>query len=360
MELVENKMKASYFQNEVITSDMFNEAVDGRLDYTDMDTLNTVCSINEADRAAVLTSLTSKLYDSIVDKVDEIDFGSIATSKGDITKIENYEQLLDTIQVLRQIITEYHQDTAPVDTVIDAIANIRNMKAIWVKGYQMNLSLPIITYQSMTMACVSSISLLIATSIEFIKNTSDEEFKISLDRTAYNRTKDNLLYSNLKKFNESCKDGSMEKIMQYTISTKTKNFSGAGIVAGGTSVVFLIIKVLIPMIRECIYFFYHARQSASDYFAVQADLLQVNANNLQYSTDISDEDKAVIFNKQNGIADKFRKFSNVLSIKFKKAENDTHKKIKSDDSHKYKISDLTDEKLDSADLGDAQGHSGLF
>lgn len=358
MELLNGKMSASYFQGEIITSDMFNEAVDGRLDYTDMDTLNTVCSINEADRAAVLTSLTSKLYDSIVDKVDDIDFGSIASSKGDITKIENYEQLLDTVQVLRQIITEYHQDTEPVDVVIDAIANIRDMKPLWVKGYQMNLSMPIITYQSMTLACVSSISLLIATSIEFIKDTSSTDYKIALDKTAYNKTKDNLLYVNLKRFNQSCKDGSMEKIMQYVISTKVKNFAGAAAIAGGTSVVFLIIKVLIPIIRECIYFFYHARQSASDYFAVQADLLQVNANNLQYSADISDEDKAVIYSKQNNIAGKFRKFSNVLSIKFKKAENDTHKTIKSDDTHKYKISDLTDEKLDSADI--EPGRTGLF
>ena len=91
------KYDDSVFRGVVIGKSDFDSLMSENMDLTDMETLNTICSINEADRAAVLTSLTSKLYDNIVDKVDAIDFGSIASSKGDITTIENYERLLDCI-----------------------------------------------------------------------------------------------------------------------------------------------------------------------------------------------------------------------------------------------------------------------
>ena len=181
-------MDASMFNGVYISKNEFDDIVSENMDLSDMQTLNTICSINEADRAAVLTSLTSKLYDNIVDKVDDIDFGSIETSKGDITKIENYERLLECIELMRSIVKEYHQDTDCIDVVADAVTNIRSRTKLWEKCYQMNLELPIITYQTMTMACVSSISLLIATSIEFIKNTDGSTYAIALDKVAFNKT----------------------------------------------------------------------------------------------------------------------------------------------------------------------------
>ena len=100
------KYDPSVFNGVAINKKDFDAIVSENMDLQDSATLNTICSINEADRAAVLTSLTSKLYDNIVDKVDDIDFGSIATSRGDITKIENYERLLDCIELMRSIVKE--------------------------------------------------------------------------------------------------------------------------------------------------------------------------------------------------------------------------------------------------------------
>lgn len=342
-------MEASMFNGVYISKNEFDDIVSENMDLSDMQTLNTVCSINEADRAAVLTSLTSKLYDNIVDKVDDIDFGSIETSKGDITKIENYERLLECIELMRSIVKEYHQDTDCIDVVADAVTNIRSRTKLWEKCYQMNLELPIITYQTMTMACVSSISLLIATSIEFIKNTDGSTYAIALDRVAFNKTSHNLLYVNLKKFNQACKSGQIDAMIDHCIKMNAKQFAGtvASMVGTGAAIV-LLLKMLVPTLRELVFFFYHAGQSVSDYFAIQADLLEVNANNLMYKSNIPDEKKEQIYNKQTGIANKFRSVSNAFQVKMNKAGTSSARDIESQ-KRKYKISDLTDGKLDSDD-----------
>ena len=349
-ELMENgKYDPSVFNGVSINKKDFDAIVSEHMDLQDSATLNTICSINEADRAAVLTSLTSKLYDNIVDKVDDIDFGSIATSRGDITKIENYERLLDCIELMRSIVKEYHQDTEPIDVVSDAIANVRERTRLWEKSYAMNLELPIILYQSIVMACVSSISLLISTSIEFIKNTDDGTYTASLDKVAYNKTNVNLLYTNLKKFNTACKTKQIDDVVNQVISMNAKQFTGGiGVILGGGAAMVAIISLVVPMLRELVFFFYNAKQSVSDFFAVQADLLEVNANNVQYKSEIPDEKKSKIADRQNKIAGKFRNVSNAFAIKMKKAQKDADDSI-TKEKKKYKISDISDGKLDSDD-----------
>ena len=343
------KYDPSVFNGVSINKKDFDAIVSEHMDLQDSATLNTICSINEADRAAVLTSLTSKLYDNIVDKVDDIDFGSIATSRGDITKIENYERLLDCIELMRSIVKEYHQDTEPIDVVSDAIANVRERTRLWEKSYAMNLELPIILYQSIVMACVSSISLLISTSIEFIKNTDDGTYTAALDKVAYNKTNVNLLYTNLKKFNTACKTKQIDDVVNQVISMNAKQFTGGiGVILGGGAAMVAIISLVVPMLRELVFFFYNAKQSVSDFFAVQADLLEVNANNVQYKSEIPDEKKVKIADRQNKIAGKFRNVSNAFAIKMKKAQKDADDSI-TKEKRKYKISDVSDGKLDSDD-----------
>lgn len=344
----------SVLRGVLVNQKEFNQAMSENMDLSDMPTLNAICSIHEEDRAALLTSLTSKLYDNIVDKVDKIDFGTIATSRGDITKIENYEKLLECIELMRNIIKEYHQDTAPIDEVSDAVANVRDRTKLWTKCYAMNLELPIITYQTIVMAIVASISLLITTSIEYIKNSEDDTFDISLDRVAYNKTKNNLLYNDLKKFNAACKAGQIDAMIENVISTNSKQFAGTVVnaFAAGTAII-LILKMIVPMLRELVFFFFHAGQSISDYFAVQADLLEVNANNIQYKSNIPDEDKVKIYGRQTGIADRFRKISNTFAVKMNKAEKNAEKDI-SLAKKKYKIDEL------QPDTGDSDDSYGLF
>ena len=182
--------------NEV--SEVFREY----LDLSTLDNLRLVNRLNEASQNQFLVALTSKLYDKIQAKATKIDYSSVEYSRGDITKIQNYGQIVEALDILKRIVIEYHENPASVDTVIDAIKNLINMKRLFSKAFVIGSSLPILVYNNMAMAVVESTSFLISCCIEYIKDPGSETFGAALDKTAYQKTGQNLLFRSLADFNE--------------------------------------------------------------------------------------------------------------------------------------------------------------
>ena len=84
----------------------------------------------------------------------------------------------------------------------------------------MNVELGIVLYNTMVLSIVSSLSYLIATSIDFIKNPTDDIFQMSLDRVGYAKTTQSMLYNDLRKFNISCKKGEVDKTLDMLLSQR--------------------------------------------------------------------------------------------------------------------------------------------
>lgn len=329
---------------------MYDHIIGEHFDITDSETRRILLSIDEADQTQVLVSLTSKLYEAIVEKIDDIDFGDIPATKGDITKLPNYDKIVDCLQIMEDLITEMKQKPDSVITISNALENLKIRKAAFEKGFRLNLELPMLIYNTVALAIISSVSYMIATCIEFIKNPGDEGFDIALDKTALAKTKDHLLFENLKKFNDSCKKGDIDKALDYVISKNVKNFAGP--VSGttvfiATSAIMALVLSIVPIIRELIFFFYYSRTRVSNYFDVQADLLQMNAHNIEINGTQDKETKKKITSKQLGIAKIFRNVANALAIKGKTSETAATKEI-TNTAKKYKIEDVVDEMPDSA------------
>lgn len=320
-------------------------------DLSDSLTRKAIRHMNEADQTSVLTALTSKLYDNIVSKVDDIDYGDIPSSKGDITKLANYSKLRECVELLRGILNEFKQDTAPIDEIATAIANIETRKDLFERAFRHNVELPIMMYNNTVLTIIDAVSYMIATSIEFMKTPNRDSFQITLDKVAFAKTKSNLLYSNLKKFNKTCKSNDFDKAMEHVIQNRIKRLSeGAaaavigGVVAIGAAV--LLILNIIPILREMVFFFYYTRMRVSDFFDIQADLLQMNAYNVENNSTANDEQKERIVSKQLKIVELFRKMANKISFTGKKAEVETTKEITNTDK-KMKLNDVTKELPDS-------------
>lgn len=333
-----------------MTSRVYEDILMEYFDINDDYTRHTLLNINEADKTKVMESLTSKLYQSIMDKVDDIDFGSIPDSRGDITKIQNYDKLIECIGVIKSILVQYRQETTPVDTIQFAIENVQNRKDIFMKGFNYGLDLPIILYNTITLSIVSATSLIIATSIEFIKDAGSQSYQIKFDKVSYVKSRDNLLFQNLSKFNKACSTGEVDKCLDHVIKSGSKQLLGVdtlGIVSM-MAVVGIIVSI-IPIMRELIFFFYNTKQQASDYFTLQADLLQVNAEYVKQNSfsGKSDKERREIAKKQSKFADFFRKIGNGLAVDAKQAEAKAKKDLKNEDK-KYKLNDVTSDKLDSA------------
>lgn len=166
----------------------------------------------------LLAALTNALYDKIVSNVDKIDFGSIPRSRGDITKVEGFENTVECLNIMRKIAIEYKETPDIVDTVLGAINNVKERKAIFMKGFATNMEFPIMLYNLIVLSIEQSVSYMIAVCIQYIKDPDTGSMIAALDKVAYNNTKDNLLYEQLNKFNIGCStkqvDSAIEEVFK--------------------------------------------------------------------------------------------------------------------------------------------------
>ena len=364
------------------------------MDYSDINTVKQLGLLTEANQNQFLVSLTSRLYDKIQEKATKIDFSSVEMSRGDITKIQNYSSLMECLQIMRRIVLEYKQDPAPVDIVIRAEENLRERVRTFKKAFAIGTSLPILVYNTTALSIVESTSFLISVCIEYVKDPAMETFRMAVDTTAYNKTKQNLLFNTLQEFNKSCADRSLDNALNIVMSQAVVNREAADleecgdkieknhpfltdeeIEAGntvvvhdddcvvkegnlgtiisyaGTKALLWLGKIFIPIIRAIVYWFYLHKQKISDYYADQADLIQMNLMELQYRDDISEQQKREIIAKQSKIAERFRKRANEMSIDYMVAKKGADK-IANDEARKFKAEEVQSD--------DYSGYASIF
>ena len=304
-------------------------------DCRDQTTRRKLMAMTEAEHNSALTNLTSKLYDQIVKKTHSIDYGEIPKTKGDISKLSNYEDLMDTLGIIKGIVKEYKQNTKPIDDISVAIGNLSGRKDMFERAFRYDCELPMLMYNNLVMAVIAGTSFMITSCIEFIKAPRDETFIIQLDKVAYNKSKDALLYNSLAKFNKSCESGDFDKAMNMIIDKKIRKFTGIAVASGIVAGIIILVNI-IPILRELTYFFFYVKNSISDFFGVQADLLMMNAYNVQRNEALDADDKDEIVEKQLAIANKFRDISNKFAIDKKKAEVEATRDIEKS-GKKYKL-----------------------
>ena len=380
---------------------IINELLREHMDYSDQATVKRMSAIlNEANHQNLfLVALTSRLYDKIQEKATRIDFSTIEQSQGDITKIQNYRSMEECITIIKKIVEQYKESTVPVDTVIDAMNNVKSRTKMWKKAFAIGSSLPVLTYNTICMSIVESISFLISVCIEYIKTPGNDTFQMSLNTVAYNRTQQNLLFETLAKFNKSCKsrelDDAMNLVMSQAIANreaadiatqvapiakdhpflsddevssgslvvihdedekvekdKVQTEAGLGAILSyaGSKILLWIAKIFIPLIRQIIYYYYYHKQKISDYWADQAYLLQMNAANVMAREDLPEEKKRQIYANQMKIVERYRKRANEVSIDYTTSRKNAEK-LESDESKKFKAEEVEKDYDSEQDYG---------
>ena len=323
---------------------IYKQIVHEYFDIHDKETRQILLALDEADAGNTLNSLTGKLYEIIVDKVDDVDFGLIPQSKGDITKVDGIDKLIECLELISDIIIECKQDISPVQSIIDCIKNIQSRTSLFEKAYTLNLEIPILLYNTMVLSVFDATTYMITNVIDFIKDPNTESFQAVVNSNNLKKTKNALVMKNIGAFNVACKYGNVDKTIEYSISAKAKGFA---IGATSLTAVGVFIVAIIPIIRELIYLYYHARVTMNDYLSIQADLIQMNIAGLEMNDSIDPEKKARIIKKQANIVANMRKLANVIEVKEKKAENKTISTINSE-NRTYRFNEISDELPDSA------------
>ncbi len=303
-------------------------------DATDTPTRRHILSLDEAGKDEAAASLANKLYEMIVKRVEDIDYGTIPASKGDITKIAHFAEMKECLDTIRGILNHFNQKTDQVDTLDKAIQNFEDSKKTWEKAFAIQAELPCIFYNNMVLSIVTGVSLLISSSIEFIKDPTNSTFSISFDKVGYLKTKDKLLFKNLEKFNKAYAKGDIVKLMD-SINKSQRNVGESAfpdmieesmslaVIAGAltlTGTVVTLLSLVIPILHELTCLFFNMKQNISDYYDLQSQLVRFNAEQLKYDYTKTDAEIKKIYNKQIKIADRFKKMSNLFAVKINKAE----------------------------------------
>lgn len=311
-----------------------------QMDMEDYRTARLVYSLNEAQENALLLDLTNKLYKMIIDKVDDVEFGEIPNSRGDITRLKSYQQILDCIDVLRGIFKQYREDLEPVDVLGNAVSNLENHRDLFRQCFAAKIDLGIIMYNSMTLAVINGLSYMIAVCIEYIKDPKKSGMKIALNKAGVIKVKECLVYENLIKFNDSCSKGDVRNVLTPMIRMRAKNFIGglalgfkAALVFGG------VLLAIIPMIKDLVYFFFALRSRISTYLNVQADLLEMNAKELESSDIQTVDDKDKVIKRQLSIAKLFHQTADKIAVDVKQSETEANRELKQD-SKRYRIDEV--------------------
>jgi len=192
----------------------YDQLIKEHFDLADKDTRRFIVSLEDAGQEQLLSALSSALYDKIVSKVDDIDFGSIPVSRGDITKVDGFSGTEECLNIIRRLVLEYKQNPAIVDVVLTTIQNIKDRKGMFIKGFSLNSELPMLIYNMMVLSVERSTSLMIATSIEYVKDPKSSTPVQALNKVAYQRTMDDLLFKQLANFNNMCKSKDLDKLLE--------------------------------------------------------------------------------------------------------------------------------------------------
>ena len=365
-------------------------------DVSDNKTRSILLTVDEAGQENIIQHLANKLYNYIVSKVYNIDFGEIPVSKGDIKKIPNYQMIVDCINVLGQILENYKQPTDQIDTINIALHNMVDRRDMFMRAYRLNVEMPIVTYNTMALAIVSAVSLLIAAHIEFIKQNDNKGYTIAFDSASRGKTRNRLMFTNLVSFNKMCASGEFDRAMKYSIDNAAilkhesmlaeqgapepnptdeaaisvgsllasagsylasgglaaaKGIAAAAGVVGGAIVahpvvasivgVIGLILVFIKFIRWFVFNFYYYRTKFSDKLDMLSSFLYMNALNGQINLSKDESQKAKWIASQSKVADVCKSLADKLRVDFNTAEKQAEVEVKKLDSVKYTYDDVS-------------------
>ena len=319
---------------------VYNAVISEHMDLRDLDTIEELKVLDEAEQNSLLLSLTNKLYHMIVGKIDNVDFGDIPQSKGNIYNFSKHKQLRECVDTIHDIFVQYKEDTSAVDEIDHAISNLENNRDLFIASYAGGIEVGKMIYETTTLGIVQSISFMIAVTIEYVKLPANTGLKTIINKTGRAKVKDHIVYQSLVKFNEACSNGEIEKVLRPMIKTRTKNF--ATIVAGISMaiVIGIFASSIVNFLRDLVYFFYASRERMSTYLDIQANLLEMNAKELKDNKYIATEgDKDKVVRRQLSIAGMFHKVADKIAIDGKSAEITANKDIKAD-TKQYKIDEV--------------------
>lgn len=311
--------------------------------------------LTEAEQAVVNDRMVGNLYQSALKK-GHINFDRIPTSKGDIQRVDGYQNMVATLNILRGLSKKFGIVIPEIEVVEDAVNNIRMHKPLFDKGFRLEIDFLQTYYNTLVYACIESTSLILSSYVEYTRTVNNVEFRLRRGKGVYG----NVCLDSLVKFNKQVKDGSFVKFANGLISKGSENFLGGlganGIVAAGKTAIksaiaahpvaagvmgtIAVAAAIVPVIRELIYYFYESRMQVSEYLEQQKQFLEMNEFNLN-SSSMDAVKRNKILDKQRNVIGRMEKISDKIRVNQQVSNKSAAGKIKADNKE-YTLASVTD------------------
>lgn len=284
-----------------------------------------LAALTEAQNFTISDKMLAALYQACLNKYSIIDFGDIPSSKGDIDKLPKIKDIIETLNIIKQLAPEMEE----IKIIEETMNGLRQHKKEFILSYvqEQGTSLKMI-YETIVLSIYCVLTIAMNGALDYVK-TPNGNISHSMNTQYSANPQYRFLLDNLNKFNKLVSKGELRKLCDAVL--KKENFIGGALMTGigipkaitGVALVASAIMI-IPVIRELLYLFYNFRMVTSEFFETQATLLELNIIELKNSNG-KNADK--IAKKQQKYVEKLRKLSNKFEIEFSKAEKQTKKEL---------------------------------
>lgn len=267
--------------------------------------------------------LLNNLYQSVLRC--NVDFGDIPLSKGDLSKLKNFNTL-ECLDLLHDLMQKNGIDEPAVQDIKKCVNNILKLKPSFTEAFEVDNKYIMTLYNTMVLCVIDATSTIIASYMDYLIGPNRVGYSIT---NKYDRGRGTLAIDNIRKFNSLVDDCSMEKTLKQLLEYQRKNFMGEEFVGIGFVVVGLL--SIVPIMRELIYFFYHSRVTISDYLNMEASFIENHKLTIEMSTIHNEKKKKDIIRKQDAQIKKMRRLADKIAINSVDKSDYTRMKTKEDE-----------------------------
>jgi hypothetical protein len=236
--------------------------------------------LSENEKVEISKELVESLYKATTERSMGLDYDDVENSKGDITKIQDYSILFESIGLLRGMQSNLKEKIEDLDTIINAHQNLINNTVNFEQGFRVDNTGVILLYNNLALALVASTSFLIATTVDYVKDPVGNYTAHYRNNVAALKGHPTIMINSLNKFNNLAVSGDLSKFFEYSFSKKALVGIGTATLATSAILAIGLAISIVPIIRELTYQFYHMRVSFADYLRLQANFLEMNRSRL--------------------------------------------------------------------------------
>ena len=283
---------------------------------------------NDFDANAVTQFVSTKLFKNIENKSDHDLIREAMKTKGQIEKMPNYNEFIESIKVLQMRSLE--QNAVNTKRILELFIKVRDTLQSNTKQFQdafktgdMESKAIQLTYASVVSALFISNSILIANVVDYVNDpVAIKKIMINDGRAA--DLESSLPIERLRKFLNISNDVKFKKFLNEATLFENECLNEyVGVIAAVAGTV-VIGVALLSFVRDIVDFIFSSRQKASSWLKIQGNLLKMNA--------IKQNPNGNVRKKQEEYSEVFYTLANKIKIESQYAEKSAMKEIKDSDN----------------------------